>query len=63
MRTGRGDGEYVLVKTGSRQGCVMLARLLNIVTDGVAREVQTRIMNQGTSMKGKKEGKSLIVPG
>ena len=47
VRVGSELSEWFPVKVGLRQGCVMSPWLFNLYTDGVAREVNARVLGRG----------------
>ena len=47
-----GMSEWFGVELGLRQGCVMSPWLINMLVDGVVREVNTRVIMRGVEMMG-----------
>ena len=50
VRVGNEVSEWFPVRVGLRQGCVMSLWLFNLYTDGVAREVNTRVLSGGLKL-------------
>ena len=46
VRAGNEVSEWVPVRVGLRQGCVMLPWLFNLYIDGVVKEVNTRVLGR-----------------
>ena len=47
---GNDDSEWFPVNVGLRQGCKMSPMLFNVYMDGVAREVNVRILGEGLEL-------------
>lgn len=56
VRVGDGVSDWFAVKVGLRQGCVMSPWLFNLYMDGVVREVNARVIDQGVELVGENGG-------